>query len=298
MEAMLEKLTVIIPCKNERDHLADCIRSVRQVADEIVVADSGSTDGTLEMARESKDCRVIEREYRYSADFKNWAIPQASHPWVLIVDADERLSERLIQSIKAVLQKPAPQVLAYRISFACYFLGHHLKYSGWNNDAIRLIQRDSCRYHDRLVHADIDIPPEKVGKLKGRMRHYSITSYEQYFDKYLKYTSWGAEILLKKERRATFSSLFFRPVFRFLFLYLIRGGFLDGLPGLQVCMLTAFFNTFVKQAKLWEMTECKKCHQESAEKEESQSLIQLEEFRPDQVSTSESKVPSSRKAVA
>ena len=85
------KLTVIIPCKNEREHIGACIRSAQQVADEVLVADSGSTDGTLEIAREL-GCRIIEREYRTSGDFKNWAIPQAAHEWVLILDADERMT--------------------------------------------------------------------------------------------------------------------------------------------------------------------------------------------------------------
>ncbi|MGD9127227.1 MAG: glycosyltransferase family 2 protein, partial [Planctomycetia bacterium] len=248
---MPEKLSVIIPCKNEEHHIVECIKSVRLVADEIIVADSGSTDRTLELVSQMSDCRIIQREYRFSGDFKNWAIPHASSPWILIVDADERVTDRLADSIRKVLAIGSSRYHAYRTSFDCYFLGRHLKYSGWNTDAIRLFRRQ-YRYGGRLVHDDIDIDPKIVGKLKGSFAHYSISSYDQYFAKYLRYTSWGAEILRQKGRRATFSSLFFRPLFRFLHLYLIRGGILDGLPGLQVCMLTAFFNTFVKQARLWE----------------------------------------------
>lgn len=251
---MPDKLTVIIPCKNEEQHIVDCIKSARQVADEIIIADSGSTDRTLELVRQMDDCRIIEREYRFSGDFKNWAIPHASCPWVLIVDADERLTDRLATSMREAIADDSDRYHAYRTSFDCYFLGRHLKYSGWNTDAIRLFRRD-YRYSGRLVHDDIVIDPRQVGKLKGSFIHYSISSYDQYFEKYLRYTAWGAEILQKKGRRASFISLFFRPVFRFLHLYLIRGGILDGLPGLQVCMLTAFFNTFVKQARLWELNQ-------------------------------------------
>lgn len=253
-QIMLGKLTVIIPCKNEERHIVDCVKSARLVADEIIVADSGSTDRSLELVRQMGDCRIIEREYRFSGDFKNWAIPQASCPWVLIVDADERLTDRLAASIRAALTDDSGKYHAYWTSFDCYFLGRHLKYSGWNTDAIRLFRKE-YRYGGRLVHDDIVIDPKLVGKLKGRFIHYSISSYDQYFAKYLRYTAWGAEILRKKGRRASFVSLFFRPLFRFLHLYLIRGGFLDGLPGLQVCMLTAFFNTFVKQARLWEFNQ-------------------------------------------
>ena len=249
---MAAKLTVLITCKNEERHIVDCIRSVRGVADEILVADSGSTDRTLELVRALGGCRIIEREYRYPADFKNWAIPQASHEWVLIVDADERLTEELATSIRTVLSDPSPKYTAYRTAFDCYFFGRHLKYAGWNSTAIRLIRR-RCRYRRQRVHEEIDLPPKQVGRLKGRVLHYSIESYDQYFEKYLHYTQVGADTLFDRGKRATFASLLLRPLLRFLQLYLLRGGFLDGLPGLQACMLTAFFNTFVKQARLWEL---------------------------------------------
>src|SRR5688572_20307938 len=103
---MPAKLSVLIPCKNERRNIRPCIESVQTIADEIVVADSGSTDGTLEIARDAflgsnAECRIIEREYVNSADFKNWAIPQCKHEWVLLVDADERIPEALADEILA-----------------------------------------------------------------------------------------------------------------------------------------------------------------------------------------------------
>src|SRR5262245_65872301 len=99
----MPKLTVLIPCKNERLNIKDCIESVRGIADEILVADSGSTDGTLDIVRELGGCRIIEREYVNSANFKNWAIPQAKHEWVLVVDADERVTPDLAEEIRTVL---------------------------------------------------------------------------------------------------------------------------------------------------------------------------------------------------
>ena len=95
-------LSVIIPCKNERENIVACIASARQVADEVLVADSGSTDGTLEIAREL-GCRIIEREYGTSGDFKNWAIPQAAHEWVFILDADERITPELADEIRETI---------------------------------------------------------------------------------------------------------------------------------------------------------------------------------------------------
>src|SRR4051812_2098685 len=99
---MPAQLTVIIPCKNERENIAACVASALQVADEVLVADSGSTDGTLEIAR-SLGCRIIEREYGTSGDFKNWAIPQATNEWVFILDADERITAGLAKEIRGEL---------------------------------------------------------------------------------------------------------------------------------------------------------------------------------------------------
>src|SRR5262245_2893110 len=109
---MSQLLSVIIPCKNERVHLAACIASVRGVASETIVADSGSTDGSLEIAR-SLRCRVIERDYRTYGDFLNWAIPQATNSWVLVLDSDERITPPLAAEIRNVLQQPAHD--GYRI---------------------------------------------------------------------------------------------------------------------------------------------------------------------------------------
>src|SRR4051794_749152 len=102
---MSSQLSVVIPCKNERDNIRACIASARQVADEILVADSGSTDGTLEIAREL-GCRIIEREYGTSGEFKNWAIPQAAHEWVFILDSDERITRELAKEIRDTLGDP------------------------------------------------------------------------------------------------------------------------------------------------------------------------------------------------
>src|SRR3954454_18487741 len=117
----MSKLTVLIPCKDESQHIAACIESVRPLADEILVADSGSTDGTLEIVREIGGCRIIEREYVNSADFKNWAIPQARHGWVMILDADERITPRLAKEINALLEG-SPARDGYHIYRANYFL--------------------------------------------------------------------------------------------------------------------------------------------------------------------------------
>src|SRR5215211_1783023 len=128
---MSSKLSVIIPCKNEHDNIRACVASARQVADEVVVADSGSTDGTLELAR-ALGCRIIEREYGTSGDFKNWAIPQASHEWVVILDADERISVALAREIRCALKNAKHE--GYWIYRRNHFMGHPIRFGLWKND--------------------------------------------------------------------------------------------------------------------------------------------------------------------
>ena len=171
----------------------------------------------------------------------------------MIVDADERISDQLMAEIRDVLSTPPKHLDGYWISFRCYFMGHPLRFAGWNTAAFRLVRRDRCRYRMRRVHEEIRVEAGRAGRLRGKLLHYSYWTYDEYFRKYIRYTRWGAEELQDRGRKASAYGLLVRPALRFLQLYLLRGGFLDGLPGLQVCMLTAFFNTFMKQARLWEM---------------------------------------------
>src|SRR3954470_21269517 len=161
---MSSQLTVIIPCKNERENIRACIISARQVADEVLVADSGSTDGTLEIAREL-DCRIIEREYGASGDFKNWAIPQATHEWVFILDADERITGKLANEIRDMLEDP--QRSGYWVYRFNHFMGHPIRRGPWGNDScLRLFRRDLGRYVGSTDHAEVELCSGTVGRLR------------------------------------------------------------------------------------------------------------------------------------
>jgi glycosyltransferase involved in cell wall biosynthesis len=246
-------LTVLIPCKDERLNIRPCIEAARRVADEVLVADSGSTDETREIAR-SLGARVIEREFGGYAEFKNWAIPQAGHPWVLIVDADERVTDALAAEILAVLDEPPEGLDGFWIYRRSFFMGREIRYCGWQSDKVfRLIRRDVCRYRERRVHEEIDVDLRRAGRLENRLVHYTYWSYDQYFEKYVRYTSLGARDMWDRGERTSWRGLLVRPFLRFLQLYILRRGFLDGLAGIQVCMLQSFFVSFVKQGRLWEM---------------------------------------------
>lgn len=250
---MRAKLTVLIPCKNERNNIRACIESVRAFADEILIADSGSTDDTLDIVRQMGGCRVIEREYVHSANFKNWAIPQAAHPWVLIVDADERVTKKLAAEICGVLDAPPADVDGYWIGRKNHFLGYHIAHCGWNSDdVLRLFRRDVARYRERWVHAEIELHANRVRRLKHPFDHFTAWSSEQHWQKLNRYATWGALNMRDEGQRVTLFSMFFRAPLRFIQLYFVRLGFLDGIPGLHVCAYTAFY-VFMKQARLWEL---------------------------------------------
>lgn len=247
---MSKFLTVIIPCKNEREHLAACVRSVKGLATEIIVADSGSTDGSLDIAR-ALGCRVIERDYGTSGDFKNWAIPQATHNWVLILDSDERVTPELADEIRSTLQQPDHD--GYRIYRRNHFLGHPIRFGPWKNDScVRLFRRDQGRYVGATDHAEVELRSGSLGALRQPMMHYTCSSYEQYLPKLNRYAALQAKVWHEQGRRASLLQLVIRGPLRFIQGYFLRLGFLDGLAGLQVCLLVAYVS-YLKHARLWEL---------------------------------------------
>lgn len=244
-----DKITVIIPTFNEEENLPDCLQSVRW-ADEIFVVDSFSSDRTPEIAR-SAEVRFVQHEYVDSATQKNWAIPQATHEWVLIVDSDERVTPELRDEILQILASPN-RADGYDIGRSNFFLGKPVRYSGWQNDScIRLFRRDKGRYQDRKVHADVMIDGE-VARTRGRLDHHTFRSFDQYMAKFNRYTTLAAGDRASRTRRVTFVHLALRPMARFIRQYFFKLGFLDGRTGLIISSLAAY-SVFMKYARLWEM---------------------------------------------
>lgn len=247
-------LTVLIPCFNEEANITDCLESVKW-ADEILVVDSFSTDKTLEIARRYTN-RIIQREYNNSASQKNWAIPQAAHPWVLIVDSDERVTPELKAEILQTLEA-GPRHAGYSIKRQNHFLGKPIHYCGWQGDrCTRLFLRDKGRYQDRHVHADIELEGS-LGQLENTLIHYTFRSFDQYMGKFNRYATWAARDRAKRTRKVRWHHLTLRPGFRFFKQYVLKQGFRDGKAGTVLCMLAAF-SVFMKYARLWEIQETEK----------------------------------------
>jgi glycosyltransferase involved in cell wall biosynthesis len=242
-------LTAIVTTLNEEVNIRECLDSLA-FADEILLVDSFSTDGTVAIARSMPRVKVVQREYFGSAAQKNWAMDQVTTPWFLIVDADERIPEPLGREILALLEK-GPDAKHYFVRRENVFLDRVIHHSGWSTDkVVRLIARGAARYPNRRVHADLS-PEGPTPTLLSPMLHYTCRSLEQYLDKLHRYATWGAADAFRRSRRAGLAELAFRPFWRFVRMYFIQAGFLDGRHGLVLCGLQAW-GVFLKWAKVWE----------------------------------------------
>ncbi len=242
------RLTALITCGNEIHNIEAVIKSV-SFADEILVADSYSTDGTYEKALEMKT-KVIRREYQYCSSQKNWAIPQASHEWILLVDADERITPELQEEILNILKSPPSNIVAYWIGRINYFMGERIYYSGWKNDkVIRLFKRDHCRYEYKFVHSKINAHGT-IGKLHHKIEHNTFVTLNNYVEKMNRYADFQAKDYDKKTGKLNPYHFVFKPIWRFLKHYIIQGGFRDGVAGLSIAYIQSYA-VFMRYVKLW-----------------------------------------------
>jgi glycosyltransferase involved in cell wall biosynthesis len=249
-------LSAIITTYNEADIIGDTLARL-SFADEIIVVDSFSTDGTPDIARQH-NARVLQHEYESPAAQKNWAIPQAARDWVLIVDSDEWVTPELAAEIERTIASPSAD--GYEIRRRNFFLGHEIKRSGWQRDwVLRLVRRDRARYEDRQVH-EVMVCDGPVGRLNGTILHYSYRSMDDFWKKLRRYAEWNAAEALRQGRTVSPLYMLLHPPARFLKAYLLQGGFLDGAHGLVVCLLTAVYAA-AKDIRIWEMWQNRKTSQ-------------------------------------
>jgi len=238
-------LSAVLITRNAADQLADCLASVA-FCDEVVVVDSASDDATVEIARRH-GARVIQSVWRGFGPQKQFAVEQARHDWVLCIDADERVSDRLRASILDALS--APDAPAYRFPRCNRFMGRYLRHGeGYPDWSLRLFDRRSARWSDDPVHEKV-LVDGNVGTLQGDLLHESAESLEAYLAKQNRYSSLAAEEALACGERATAAHLLLSPLLRFVKFYFLRLGLLDGLPGL-VHILAGCAASFAKYAKM------------------------------------------------
>ena len=218
-------------------------------ASEVIVVEDGSSDGTADLARRA-GARVISNPFSTIGLQRNAAIEVASNGWILVVDADERGSAQLRDEIARVID--APQFDAYRVPRRNFFLGAEVKHGGWESDKPIRLFRCTLRYNDSRVHEHV-VVNGAVGELASHMVHEPYPSLESWFEKLGRYSRWWAEDRLAKGKRGSIVSVVVRPPLRFLTMYIVRGGILDGSRGaLLACM--AATSVMAKYARLWAMS--------------------------------------------
>jgi len=243
------KLTVTVITHNESANIAAALESVRW-ADEIVVVDSESTDDTITTARRFTD-RVVVRPWPGYVAQKNFAAEQASHDWILSIDADERVSAPLAQEIRT-LMNGSPTVVGYRIPRVSFHFGRWIRSTDWYPDyQLRLYDRRRARWAGRYVHESVraDGP---VGQLAGELQHYPYRDVSHHLQTMDRYTTLAARQMFEDGRRAGWIDILVLPRLAFVRNYILRGGFRDGMPGLVISAMNAYY-VGLKFAKLWEL---------------------------------------------
>jgi (heptosyl)LPS beta-1,4-glucosyltransferase len=243
----MESLSVAIITKNEEHRLSDCLRSAA-FADDILVVDSGSTDGTIGIAR-SFGARVMEEPWRGYGSQKQLAVDQCMHDWVLVIDADERIPGPTAHKIRMILGESDRQAHAFGFRRKNYLHGKWIRHCGWWPDrVVRLVDRRHGCYDDRKIHEQW-VTKQKVFMLDEHIDHYSFSNYTELVTKMNTYSDLTSDALLNENRRANPLTPVFHGLWMFLTTYMIRGGFLDGFDGL-VISLTNAGGSFLKYAKL------------------------------------------------
>jgi glycosyltransferase involved in cell wall biosynthesis len=242
-------LSVILITRNEEANLRDCLASLGGLAQQVVVVDTASTDGTITIAQEFGATITQPPDWPGFGPQKNRALDLATGDWVLSLDADERLTPALQAEIAGVLEKPG-NVTCFAIPRLSWYCGRFIRHSGWNPDYVdRLFQRGTARFSNDLVHERL-IPSGSVVKLKNHMLHYSFMNYSQVLQKIDRYSSASAEQAFAKGRRGSVGKALLHGIWAFIRTYFIRAGFLDGSQGLALAISNAE-GSYYRYLKLW-----------------------------------------------
>lgn len=238
---------MVIAARNEAANIGACIGSVSW-AREIIVVEDGSSDDTAEIARRA-GARVLSHAFVTIGSQRNFAIASATFPWILVVDADERGSSEVREEIARVIANP--RFDSYRVPRANYFLGAPVRHGGWQSDRPVRLFLSTFRYNESRVHEHVETARES-GELAASLVHEPYPSLDSWLEKLGRYSRWWAEDRLARGKRAGIASVVIRPPLRFLTMYLVRGGFMDGARGALLAAMAAT-SVMAKYARLWSM---------------------------------------------
>ena len=232
-------LSALIITYNEEHNIASVIENL-DIADEIIVVDSFSTDETTKIAATYNKVTVVQHPFENYATQRNYAISLAKNSWILFLDADERLTPELKEEIVETIQlKEAYSAYYFYRTFM--FKNTKIRFSGSQSDKIfRLFKKENAHYNlDKIVHEKL-IVTGKTGKLKNKLIHYSYRNYSDYKQKMIFYGKLKAKEEFKKGIKPTFFHFYIRPLYQFIYQYIIRLGIFDGKKGIIICFLNAY----------------------------------------------------------
>ncbi len=246
----MASLSVVLIVKDEAENLEKCLESAAW-ADEIVVLDSGSTDETLEIARRYTDKVFVDADWQGFGIQRRRAQAHASGDWVLMLDADERITPELRASIERVLAEDDRSV-AYDTPRLSFVFGRFIRHSGWYPDYVtRLYPRERAGYNDSRVHEKLELPQGMEKRaIHGDLIHYTYRDLNHYLVKSAHYAEAWSLQRHERGKKASLSQAFIHGLGCFVKMYIVRAGFLDGRQGLLLALLSAH-STFVKYADLW-----------------------------------------------
>lgn len=246
----MHDVTVLTLVPAQYDRLPKCLESVRWADNIFCVVDARAPEEAIGEARRFTD-HVVVHEYENAAAQRNWALPQITTEWTLVLDADEWVSEPLADRIRNIIKTDGGGD-GYHILRHSYFLGKLIRHCGWHRDYnLRLFRTEKGQYLDKRVHSRVivDGPESSINEV---MYHDTYRTFEEYFATMQRFTTWGAQDAFDRGKRARLTDLLLRPGIRFLKMYVLRRGFLDGYHGAVLCGLSAF-SVFTKYAKLWKI---------------------------------------------
>jgi glycosyltransferase involved in cell wall biosynthesis len=243
-------VSAIVVCYNEEENIGACLESLRW-CDEIVVVDSFSTDGTVEICRRYTD-RVIQKAWSGYRDQKAFAHSQATQDWVLLVDSDERVTPELREEIGQALTRDNNEYSGYAIPRLVFYLNRWWRRGGWYPDYdVRLFRRERATWGGTDPHEKI-IVDGKVRRLRQPLHHFTYHDIEDHIERINRFTSISSRELHRSGHSWRLSDALFRPAGRFFRSYILQRGFMEGFAGFHVAVTAAVY-VFLKYAKLWEL---------------------------------------------
>jgi len=256
----MPEISVVIITLNEEKNIERCIDSVMNIADEIIVVDSFSTDQTEEICNRL-EVRFIKHEFEGYIEQKNWALERATHTYVLSLDADEALSEELRESILQI--KDNIKYDAYQFNRMTNYCGKWIRHSGWYPDRkLRLADKQLAQWTGINPHDKLEVKPgSSIHHLKGDLLHYSYYSISQHAAQANNFSDITARMLYSKGKKSSIFNILFNPLIKFVRDYFINLGFLDGYYGFVICKISAHA-TFLKYIKLRQLRRHKSARQD------------------------------------